>query len=569
MSRLLLVADSRALTSPLITSRIDSWGTVYAYFLSESFMELGFDIEMESEEVLTAGLNQRLDDSIQFNHALIILNHASSSRGEVLFNNIRPYLKEGGLIATIDDHDLDMGFEDIRFHATTISPEEEPDRKHQIFWGANPSMLEPEKDDRIFRIFLDCWYFDELKWDRTRDILIECLKFKSNPCALPEGKEEVEVIGFGKSGLHVFSGIEDLDYLVQQPPRIGLDEFLKTLRRTDLFMVTHTESMGLSILEAGMAGCLIGLPVPVPGQTEVGHFIKPDLAATIKRYEYPMSMGPISINWDELIVNVDVEESCRHSRQYTWLELSRRIVEGFNSRSPPEIRLIAEDRIDTSGSTRDNAGRLRKLMLSNLEYIRDPSSSRHKRLLMTSWWDTEYADRIGNMGEWALQFIEDGLIVDNLGINTLPEEKKIVGAMANWLLQEISGDDEEMRRELSEGAMALDSDSIEYLVQNCQDMVQFRTAIQLMESKTTEWRAWSTGRILQEKYPDDIPIMRRWTELEPENKNSWIVLMRRHWDSKLREECYWIGVEASRLFPEDEWILRVTENCRVQCGIGD
>ena len=194
--KILIVADPRCLTLPLLPNNFDSWGTVYGYFICKSLLKLGANVEMESVGEIMRQSYTSLDDSHDFDAAIIIVNRASSIYGEDLFSRIRDVIKTNALIYTMDDHDREIEFEDLRFAATIVEPEKKQTRKMQVYWGCDPSYLVPRKSSKTLRVLLDTWHFEEKKWDRTRDILISAVEYFAEFESESVGKEEVEILAW-------------------------------------------------------------------------------------------------------------------------------------------------------------------------------------------------------------------------------------------------------------------------------------------------------------------------------------------------------------------------------------
>ena len=154
--KILIVADPRCLTLPLLPNNFDSWGTVYGYFISKSLLKLGANVEMESVGEIMRQSYTSLDDSRDFDAAIIVVNRASSIYGEDLFSRIRDVIKTNALICKMDDHDTGIKFEDLRFAATIVEPEKNQTRKMQVF-GCDPSYLVPKKSSDTL-ILLDTWH---------------------------------------------------------------------------------------------------------------------------------------------------------------------------------------------------------------------------------------------------------------------------------------------------------------------------------------------------------------------------------------------------------------------------
>ena len=96
---------------------------------------------------------------------------------------------------------------------------------------------------------------------------------------------------------------------------------VKLLSCTDIFMVTHSESMGLTILEAAVSGCLVAIPVPSDNDAVIGNFIKKDLASTIPHFEYPVSEEVLNPPWNEMLEHLNPDAIRRSDLNWhSWRE---------------------------------------------------------------------------------------------------------------------------------------------------------------------------------------------------------------------------------------------------------
>ena len=123
--KLLLVTDPRCQTLPLMPHNFDSWGTVYAYFITKSLVGQGAEVEMESISEILRGSTPCLNEDRDFDAAIIVVNRASSIYGAELFTEIRKIIRKDARVYALDDHDTGIEFEDLRFSATVIEPLEE------------------------------------------------------------------------------------------------------------------------------------------------------------------------------------------------------------------------------------------------------------------------------------------------------------------------------------------------------------------------------------------------------------------------------------------------------------
>ena len=385
--RILLVVDPKVATEPLMPQRLFNWSTVYSYSLIQSFKRLGHDVEIENVFEIIKGDSPRLG-SKRFDFVLVILNNASKDFGTDLFERLRGLVIPDGLIGTISDHDFGIEFEDIRFCATVISPREKDPRAHQVFWGCDPNFLEPEKDEDCLTILLDSWFFEDKKYDRTPEILDACLEYSKSTEGFIGGKKKIRILAWGNDGIEEFQ-YEGKNELVHKPNRVGFETLMENLRRADVFMVTHSESMGLTILEAAMAGCVVVIPVPAIPNPDVSRWIRQDLAETIPHVNFSHRLEErIEVPWGEIGEMMDPTKIRDETIEFTWEGVAERIIEGWRSRveifHPSEENV--EKRMRGEVAFKENTNlKLRELMLISVEMAAWPDNQEVRNEYCKKW----------------------------------------------------------------------------------------------------------------------------------------------------------------------------------------
>jgi hypothetical protein len=365
----------------------DSWATVYSYHIIRELKIIGYEVEIENVYEIIKGRGPRLSKN-KFDCALVILNNASKEYGISLFENIRVFLKTSGLIGTMSDHDHGIEYEDIRFCATLINPLEINPKAHQILWGCDPEVLIPNKDSNCLNIFLDSWIFDEKKYDRTPELLESCLEYAESNSTYLNGVNKIKIKAWGKTGVEefVYGGNNKL---IRKPIRIGFEEMMVHLKNADIFIVTHSESMGLTILEAAMAGCLVLIPVPAKPNPTVTRWIKTDLADTIPHVEIPHHKNEkILIPWSELAEKLLPNKIRSDTIKNTWAEVTKKILEGFRERTNLENANYSDLKIKIRDKLLKEIEfnlQLRERMLVSIDMIAWPEDKNIKEKYDNNW----------------------------------------------------------------------------------------------------------------------------------------------------------------------------------------
>lgn len=142
--------------------------------------------------------------------------------------------------------------------------------------------------------------------DMTKSILEQCLKFKA------ESHVVIEVWWIGPYGLQQLETV---------PPQVDIgrcssSEFADVLSITDVFFVTHYESLGLGVIEAAMSGCL----VVVPAGFVSGALLRPLRHVRWKQH----------IDWSQVVNAVSSQESRKAAAPFDrWADIAKIIVDSF------------------------------------------------------------------------------------------------------------------------------------------------------------------------------------------------------------------------------------------------
>jgi|LWDU01.1.fsa_nt_gi glycosyltransferase involved in cell wall biosynthesis len=385
--RILLVVDPKVATEPLLPETLFNWSTVYSYSLIQAFKRLGNDVEIENVYEIIKGDCPRLGAK-RFDFALVILNNASKDFGTELFDRIRDLIIPSGLIGTISDHDFGIEFEDVRFCATIINPREQSPRAHQVYWGCDPNFLEPEKDEDCLTILLDSWHLEDKKYDRTPEILHACLEYSKSSDNFIGDKGKIRILAWGNDGIEEFRP-EGENELVRKPNRVGFGELMENLRRADVFMVTHSESMGLTILEAAMAGCVVVIPVPAIPNPDVSRWIREDLAETVPHVDFSHRLEErIEIPWNDIGNMMDPSKIRGETIEFTWERVAERIIEGWGIGAElchPREENIRKGRREKSAFKANTNPKLREMMLISTEMAAWPENQEVRHEYCKKW----------------------------------------------------------------------------------------------------------------------------------------------------------------------------------------
>lgn len=179
------------------------------------------------------------------------------------------------------------------------------DNNWQVGWAADPELFYPEKmSDGILRVFVDHALFDLSDFDYSLTMM---MNLKNIP--VPHVSYTLTDNGL--------SHIDESDIKVEEYHRIGVSsqQFAALLRCCDIFIVTHKESLGLTVLEAARCGALVvtkeGL-IPKDRLESVEHHI----------------VGS-KINWDEILPKLNRTRIANKVKDCTWDNVAKNMIQGF------------------------------------------------------------------------------------------------------------------------------------------------------------------------------------------------------------------------------------------------
>jgi hypothetical protein len=257
-------------------------------------------------------------------HAICLEQNGWRYRDRIFFEKARAATK--GLICSICDHDQVIdGPQDILFTARRPI---HPARARYIGWAADPETFKPEKDKEWLTIFIDHKYDPSERHDDTEALLKSATTYAAKLAAedgrAPDGRR-VQVVFFSPDGLvRIEPGeIRDVHLGTDRRTfyrRVPGPELAAWTRRTDIFAVTHGESMGLPVLENAMAGALL--------VTHEG-FVKPELLRSLEHYEYKRVED---VNWDWLAGRLYPDRFRRRASRFTWGQVAQRMLDTFTGR---------------------------------------------------------------------------------------------------------------------------------------------------------------------------------------------------------------------------------------------
>lgn len=237
--------------------------------------------------------------------------------GEMLRKRVKgalAQLYDGGLF---DDSPVDITFtfRDDSWKYPPGSPNRRHERHHQfnkyIGWAADDELCAPRQAADELRILVDHAAFNSAQRDLSLHVLINVRDFVRSGI-WRERFASVRVRRF------VDGAVEDLDvenFDVRPYGRAGIPYTAACAEysQSHLFLVTHQESVGLTILETAMAGAL---PVVPKG------YAPQDRLDTVRHFCYDGA-----IRWADVMAHLDVQASRAKAAENSWSAVADRMLD--------------------------------------------------------------------------------------------------------------------------------------------------------------------------------------------------------------------------------------------------
>lgn len=296
-----LIAIGLNYTSP---ADLSSYGDQYSYFLQQEFRKRGIEIVPVQRgpraiEALKALRLEEFDGLIGFG-----IRQINKDFTRELLAPIRKRLR--GAIAQIGEFPPEDSHADVTF----VSKEHfrRPNHKYPpwrlIGWAADSDICRPEQEQGgPLRILFDHPDYDPKRQDFTDQFADQVKRFTRN--------EKL----WRRAG---YTGVE-LDYLTTPKggaARVPFPEIAKKYNRAHLFFMTHGESVGMSVIEAGTAGCLVVTP---------RGFMDKVLINTVRRIETEGADVP----WETVLRKIDPKASREKATLQSWSAVADKVLAGL------------------------------------------------------------------------------------------------------------------------------------------------------------------------------------------------------------------------------------------------
>lgn len=355
-------------TKDLSLDDITGTPALYSYFLRKEFEKLGIDTEYceaHSQRSIDKEINKIVIP--MGDHIISVCQRGFTHRcrpSNNLLQNTRKAIS--GKIASICDKRVKDPVEDIIF---TAVPHKKIDKNIHVGWACDHSLLTPTKDKDTIRILIDHAYYGSVDHnDRTADISRQCLDFQNysdkkvviRRFSGPQGCEDVTETNWN---------IDFYDRTTSMPYPKACEEY----KKADIFIVTHQESLGMSVLESAAAGAYVAVPEDC---------IEESILTNIRHVTFKDK-----IPFDYILPLLSPQASIEPTLQYSWKKLTATMLKILEKDEMKKIPQIPEELLKDW----DN------LDISELELSSDHKFLDRKVQIPLNWtrlhiWIPEYLD---------------------------------------------------------------------------------------------------------------------------------------------------------------------------------
>lgn len=285
---------------------VHNFSGVYSFFLARALREAGAEVCFSDPS--RDGLSYRLLDIAGVDHIVgMHSRHFDQAPADCLIE-LRARFR--GAVTQMSDRPLRHQMVDCTF---TARDDKGIRGNHCIGWAADPDVCRPGQFRSELMILIDHPdYVLDRGWDRTAAVKSHVREFMATRSLWADGFDWVPAFEIADGE------IVPCDFETVRPfsrRHIPYPDACAAYGRASVFMVTHRESLGLTVLEAAMCGAL---PVVPKG------FIQPDRLATIRHVEYEGALA-----WPAVLDAIDIEASRQMAMVNSWASVAGRMLEWF------------------------------------------------------------------------------------------------------------------------------------------------------------------------------------------------------------------------------------------------
>jgi len=306
--RILLIPQKR----PIEFEEVKNFSGMWQYYLYRELSALGCDITMDrgAAPAWSAGEQIRYCEELARDRLHRVDHIIGLSR---YFSRIDPSCVDilrraiPGAVTQIHDGPVATANTDTVF-SIRDDGEKWMQKCTYIGWAADPEKITPRQDPTTIRILIDHKLYHAGE-DFTDFISASATEFADR---LP--KTNILIRRFCNGGAET---VTKANWRAAPFTRehIPFTQIVEEYQRAHLFMVTHRESLGLSVLESAIAGALPVAPVG---------FVVPDRLATVRHMIY---RNGADVPWEEALREINMVASREKAMQNSWRAVAERILQ--------------------------------------------------------------------------------------------------------------------------------------------------------------------------------------------------------------------------------------------------
>lgn len=290
---------------------------VWSHYLPREFKRLGVDFRLEplyeNGEIKDFGKYFRELELEGIDHILAIgLRYFSMLPIEAVSSLSARF---AGAIAQYNDAPLDETPVDCTFTARRF-PDPKPKNVY-CGWAADPDRCKPEQDPEDLQILIDHPDYSEGKehLDRSIAVIADVDRFIKSKIWYPRF-QRVRVRRL------IDGGVEDCDLKGRKVSaftrqHIPFPEICKEYCKTHIFLPTHEESLGLTVLETSLAGAMTVSQV---------RMIPEDRLEGLRNIRYELK-----IDWRQVLDELDAKRSRQLAMKNSWRAVAVRMLSYFQA----------------------------------------------------------------------------------------------------------------------------------------------------------------------------------------------------------------------------------------------
>lgn len=322
----LFVSGIQKDTNLMTRSDINSCSSLYSFYLRNYFETIpntktyfckAYATYNKSNHKILMDRYKIIDNSFEDNmfDAIFMLEQKGLyKRPKELSQLLRRKLKTDGLLCCFADNDNFIGYEDILFYTVpsknTLNQKKLNTNGKSIYigWAADHNLCDLGQSDDKLQILIDHSLYGENRseeMERSWDIIPQVLEFAHN------SSKNIVVKRFYSGGIEVMDPLLPYNQEIYNRDGLSFDNVCKEYSKTDIFIPTHTESMGLSVLESAIAGAFIYAP---------RNHINPELLKTLYFEEFDAEL-----DLDKIISKLDHNKSRNMAMEFTWDNFCKKV----------------------------------------------------------------------------------------------------------------------------------------------------------------------------------------------------------------------------------------------------